>query len=195
MPGKGNLDIGRIVVSPGRVEKDAYWEFQHNVTRGAIYHYTALDANERLPLPWWFVVQIPGELLKGEYILLQTLDYPRTKAWTPVARMVINFGKATMAAYRGFLYAKVRLADPEGAQKYVTWQHRRALPPYLTAFDLRPKKRVATTRGSDAETLVAVVPRDDHACMIRLFFATKVWPLERGLPAATRKALAGVASR
>ena len=192
MRGKGKLDVNRIVVSPGRVEADAHWEFLGGViSHGAIHHYTALDANEELPLPWLFLLHVPHDLRKGGYVLLQALDYPRTKAWTPLARTVINFAKATMGDYRGMLYAKIRLADPLGAQKYenVTWEHRQALPEYLRGFDLRAKKRVGTTRGSDAESLVAVMPRDDHAQMIRLFFATKAWPLQQGLPAATRKAL------
>ncbi len=197
MARKTNLDVGLIVVSPGRVEEDAYWEFRGAVSHGAIYHYTVLDANDRLPLPWWFLVHVPKELRKGGYVLLQALDYPRIKSWTPVVRTVINFAKATMPDYRSMVYAKIRLADPAGAQKYenVTWEHRQVLPPYLRAFDLRAKKRVATTRGRDADSLVALVRRDDHACMIRLFFATKVWPLREGLPPAARKALARGGSR
>jgi hypothetical protein len=191
MRGKGGLDVERIIVSPGRFDPDAHWEFSGVISHGAIHHYTVLDANEETPLPWWFLLHVPKELRKGGYVLLQPLDYPRTKAWTPVARTVINFAKATMADYRGMLYAKIRLADPMGSQRYenVAWAHRQLLPAYFRAFDLRAKKRVATTRGKDADSLVAVMPRDDHVQMIRLFFATKAWPLQEGLPAATRKAL------
>jgi hypothetical protein len=134
---------------------------------------------------------------KGDYVLLQALDYPRAKAWTPLARMVINFAKATMPDYRGMLYAKIRLADPAGDRKYdsIFWEQRKVLPAYIAAFDLHAKSQVATTRGGDAESLVAVLPRDDHAQMIRLYFAVKAWPLREGLPAATRKALGRAAAR
>jgi len=180
-----------IIVSPGRVDTDAHWDFMNAVSHGSVHHYLALDANEPMPLPWWFTVHVPRDLRKGSYVLLQALDYPRTKAWTPVARTVINFAKATMPRYRGKLYAKIRLADPMGSQKYdnTTWLHRRALPSYLSGFELRAKRLVTTTRGRDGESLVAVLPSDDHEQMIRLYFATKAWPLSRGLPVATRKAL------
>jgi hypothetical protein len=186
-------DLSRIVVSRGRVDPNAHWEFGTRIFHGAVHHYAALDANAPLPVPWWFILNVPRVLRKGGYVLLQAIDYPRTEAWTPVARTVINFAKATMQGYRGMLYAKIRLADPMGAQKYenVTWELRGALPPYLSEFTLRAKRKVATTRGSDGDSLVAVIPRDDHAQMIRLFFATKAWPLDQGLPAATRRALTG----
>jgi hypothetical protein len=188
---KRRFDVDRIVISPGRVDEDSFWEFGGNVFRGTVYHYVALDANGKLPRPWWFVLHVPSDWRKGAYVLLQALDYPRTRAWTPVGRTAINFAKATMPKFRGMLYAKVRLADPMGSQKYenVAWAQREVLPGYFAAFNLRPKRRVATTRGSDGESLVAVMSRDDHAQMIRLYFATKAWPLDVGLPALTRKAL------
>jgi hypothetical protein len=194
---KGAQEIGRIVVSQARIEDDAHWEFSGRVSHGAVYHYAALDANDEMPLPWWFLLHVPKEFNKGSYLLLQALDYPRTKAWTPIARTVINFAKATMPDYRGMLYAKIRLADPLGSQKYesVAWANRLALPEYVRTFELRAKKLVATTRGSDANSLVAVVRRDDHAQMIRLFFATKAWPLREGLPSSTRRALGRGAPR
>jgi hypothetical protein len=43
------------------------------------------------------------------------------------------------------------------------------------------KQSVRTTQGNDGEDLVALVARDDHAAMIRLFFATKVWILKEGI--------------
>jgi len=186
-----SFDADRIIVTPGRVDRNAYWEFSGKVSHGTMHHYVAMDANLPSPLGWWFLVHVPAELKKGEYVLLQAIDYPRLRPWTPVARTVINFAKATMPKYRGMLYAKMRLADPLGVGKYegVAWKHRGALPSYLKGFTLRSKKQVATTRGKDSDSLVAVLPRDDHAQMVRLFYATKVWPLYAGLPTATRRAL------
>ncbi len=193
MSPRAQPDVHRIVVSRGRVDQSAHWEFRGKVFHGAIHHYAALDANTIMPIPWWLILCVPRDLRKGGYVLLQALDFPRTEAWTPIARTVINFAKATMQGYRGMLYAKIRLADPMSPQRYenVAWGIRSTLPPYLAGFRLRAKRKVATTRGSDADSLVAVVPRDDHAGMIRLFFATKAWPLDKGLPAATRRALSG----
>ncbi len=193
---RANLEVDGIVVSLGRVDRDAYWEFRGKVSHGTVFHYFALDANDEKPPRWWFLLHVPKELRKGAYLLLQALDYPRAKEWTPVGRTVINFAKATMPDYRGNVYAKIRLADPVTPRKYenVARAHKNFLPDYLGSFKLRPKSAVATTRGGDAESLVAVIPREDHTTMIRLFFATKAWPLRGGLPAATRKALVRVES-
>jgi hypothetical protein len=191
------FDVDRIVVAPGRVDSKVHWEFQNTVAKGIIHHYSAMDANLPSRVPWWFLVQVPADLRKGGYVLIQVLDYPRRAEWTPLARTVINFAKATMPAYRGKLYAKVRLANPSGGHRYanVSWENRRALAAYLKPFQLRPKSKVATTRGKDGQSLVAVVPRDEHAQMIRLFFATKVWPLHPGLPLKAWKALGGDSAR
>jgi hypothetical protein len=192
MASRQTLDVSRIVVVPGRIDQRAYWEFRKQMFRGTIYHYAAMDANLPSRVPWWFTVNVPKTIKKGGYVLLQALDYPRMEAWAPIPRTVINFAKATMTAYRGMLYAKIRLADPMSAQKYenTKWGHRKALPAYFGPFTLRPKRKVATSRASDGDTLVAAMRRDDHAQMVRLFFATKVWPLRVGLPTSTRKALA-----
>jgi len=42
----------------------------------------------------------------------------------------------------------------------------------------RLKQNVRPTRGTDGEVLVVLVSPDDHAAMIRLFFAMKVWVLK-----------------
>jgi hypothetical protein len=46
---------------------------------------------------------------------------------------------------------------------------------------MRRKEVVRPTRGTDGQSLVLLVPADDHAGMIRLFFATKVWVLKEGV--------------
>ena len=43
---------------------------------------------------------------------------------------------------------------------------------------MREKARVKSTKGTDGQALVVLVPPNDHAAMIRLFFATKVWILK-----------------
>jgi hypothetical protein len=43
---------------------------------------------------------------------------------------------------------------------------------------MRLKKNVRPTRGTDGEALVVLVPAGDHAAMIRLFFAMKVWVMK-----------------
>jgi hypothetical protein len=46
---------------------------------------------------------------------------------------------------------------------------------------MRLKRNVRPTRGTDGDALVVLVAADDHAAMIRLFFATKVWVLKEGI--------------
>lgn len=188
---RNKLSVDRVVIAPGRVDPKAHWEFQGKVVKGSIHHYMAMDGNLPSIVPWWFILHVPDRLQKGGYLLLQALDFPRIPAWTPIARTVINYAKATMTKHRGSVYAKVRLAASDKHQKYenVGWDQRKILPDYLQAFDLRAKSKVATTRGNDGDSLVAVIPGADHAQMIRFFVATKVWPLHPGLPAATRKAV------
>ncbi len=182
------FEIGRVIATPMRVETGAYWEFSRRVFSGEIHHYLAADGNLPGTGTWWFLVHVPDDLKKGGYVLLQAVDYPRIEAWTPIARTVINFAKATMPRFRGMVYAKIRLSDPEGGHKFEgwTWKRRAALPEDLRGFRLSVKRKVATTRGADGDALVAVLPRQDHVEMIRLFFATKVWPLHRGAPRPKR---------
>ena len=54
------------------------------------------------------------------------------------------------------------------------------LPPWFEPLKgrMRIKQNVRTTRGTDGQALVVLVAPDDHAAMIRLFFATKVWVLK-----------------
>jgi hypothetical protein len=49
---------------------------------------------------------------------------------------------------------------------------------------MRRKQNVRPTRGTDGDSLVILVPAGDHAAMIRLFFATKVWILKEGITLA-----------
>jgi hypothetical protein len=46
---------------------------------------------------------------------------------------------------------------------------------------MRRKERVRSTRGTDGNALVVLVNPDDHAMMIRLYFAMKVWVLKEGI--------------
>jgi hypothetical protein len=45
---------------------------------------------------------------------------------------------------------------------------------------MRLKHNVRQTRGTDGNSLVVLVSSEDHAAMIRLFFAMKVWVMKEG---------------
>jgi hydrogenase maturation factor len=49
---------------------------------------------------------------------------------------------------------------------------------------MRRKQNVRPTKGTDGDALVVLVQPGDHAAMIRLFFATKVWVLKEGITLA-----------
>jgi hypothetical protein len=79
----------------------------------------------------------------------------------------------------------VALADPTGAKSrdVVRGDERSELPPWFDALKsrMRVKQNGRPTKGNDGEDLVIVVTAEDHAAMIRLFFATKVWVLKEGI--------------
>jgi hypothetical protein len=76
----------------------------------------------------------------------------------------------------------VALADPTGEKSrvIVRTDQRGKLPRWFDAVRgrMRTKEKVKPTRGTDGQSLVILVPADDHVSMIRLFFATKVWILK-----------------
>jgi len=60
------------------------------------------------------------------------------------------------------------------------------LPAWFDALRsrMRVKKKVKNTKGTDGDALVVLVSAGDHAAMIRLFFATKVWVLKERITLA-----------
>jgi hypothetical protein len=89
---------------------------------------------------------------------------------------------ATKGEARGRRYCLVALADPTGerSRDVIRGDERSKLPPWFDAVAsrMRLKQTVRPTKGTDAQSLVVLVAPDDHATMIRLFFATKVWVLK-----------------
>ena len=71
----------------------------------------------------------------------------------------------------------------ERSKTVVHTEQRDRLPHWFKALSgrMRRKEAVKLTRGTDANALVVLVPAGDHAEMIRLFFATKVWILKEGI--------------
>ena len=67
----------------------------------------------------------------------------------------------------------------ERSKTVVNADERPALPHWFTDLNgrMRRKEVVRPTKGTDGNSLVVLVTPGDHAAMIRLFFATKVWVL------------------
>ena len=127
-----------------------------------------------------FVVQQPAGVGPA---IVRTHETPSKRVCGGVGRSSIAFPRATKSPYRGSRYCKVTLADPSGSRtKFVIRKgDERALPTWLKAFGphLKLKQTVTTTRGRDGLHKVLVVRSDDHAAMIRAFFAFKIWVLEQ----------------
>jgi hypothetical protein len=104
------------------------------------------------------------------------------KVWAELPDRSLTFLRATKGEARGKWYCKVALADPTGVKSrdVIRADERSELPSWFDQLKgrMRRKQTVRTTRGNDGEDLVVLVAAEDHAAMIRLFFATKVWILK-----------------
>jgi hypothetical protein len=142
--------------------------------------YAVRDENFTSRNEWEFVVRIPRE--RDERIEVRPRTTPNVKVWAELPDRSLTFSRATKGTARGKWYCQVALADPTGTKSrdIVRGDQRRALPRWFDPLRgrMRVKQDVRNTRGTDGEALVVLVPADDHAAMIRLFFATKVWVLK-----------------
>jgi hypothetical protein len=142
--------------------------------------YAVRDENFTSRNEWEFVVRMPRD--RDERIEVRPRTTPNVKAWAELPDRSVTFSRATKGAARGKWYCQVALADPTGAKSrdIVRGDQRSQLPRWFDPLRgrMRVKQDVRNTKGTDGEALVVLVPADDHAAMIRLFFATKVWVLK-----------------
>jgi hypothetical protein len=131
---------------------------------------------------WEFVVRIPKE--RGERVEVRPRATPNVKVWAELPDRSLTFARATRGSARGKWYCPVALADPTGrrSRDVVRGDQRQLLPAWFESVQgqMRLKENVRTTRGTDGNTLVVLIAPNDHAAMIRLFFAMKVWVLKEG---------------
>jgi hypothetical protein len=150
---------------------------------GTAHLYTVKDANFDRLNEWVFSVQVPRN--RRDYVVVGPLIVPGKRAWAGLARRSVLFVPATRNPYRRWMYCKINVADPTGARTKIGVRRgeKDILPKWFDEFSghLRLKKTVTTTRGRDMNAQVAVVERDSHALMIRLFFALKVWVLQESV--------------
>jgi hypothetical protein len=145
-----------------------------------------LDGNFRSRNEWVFVVRLPKE--RDARIEVRPRVTPNVKVWAELPDRSITFSRATKGDARGKWYCQVALADPTGARSrdIVRGDERGDLPAWFDALRsrMRVKKKVKNTKGTDGDALVVLVSAGDHAAMIRLFFATKVWVLKERITLA-----------
>jgi len=171
--------LDRVAVVPGE-QRASTWTFGGKPMSGTEQTYHVLDGNFRSRNEWVFVVRLPKE--RDARIEVRPRVTPNVKVWAELPDRSITFSRATKGDARGKWYCQVALADPTGAKSrdIVRGDERGALPAWFDALKsrMRVKKNVKNTKGTDGEALVVLVSAGDHAAMIRLFFATKVWVLK-----------------
>ena len=171
------LDL--VTVQAGE-ERASSWTFGGQPTSGVEQTYIVRDENFRSRNQWEFIVRTPRD--RGERVEVRPRSTPNVRAWAELPDRSLTFMRATKGAARGKWYCPVALADPTGVRSrdVVRADERGKLPRWFDALQgrMRAKEKVKPTKGTDGRSLVVLVPANDHASMIRLFFATKVWILK-----------------
>lgn len=160
--------------------RPASWTFAGSPMRGTEHAYLVNDGNlDGTRQQWEFIVRVPEE--RNGRIEVRPRTVPNVRAWAELPDRSLTFMPATRGPARGRWYCQVALADAQGekSKSVVRADQRGQLPHWFREVEsqLRRKETVKPTRGTDGNALVALVPAGDHAAMIRLFFATKVWVL------------------
>lgn len=172
--------LDRVEVAP-LGSRPASWTFAGTAVRGTEHTYVATDRNLASKNEWEFLIRVPDD--SRARIEVRPRTTPNLKAWEELPDRSLTFMPATRGTARGRWYCQIALADAEGerSKRVVKAADRPGLPKWLRELTLRRKDSVKLTRGTDADALVKLVPAGDHAEMIRLFFATKVWILKEGV--------------
>ncbi len=162
-------------------DRRATWNWRGSSVTGMESVYAVVDRNYDRLNRWLFLVQ---QLKKRGLIIVRPNQATGKSSWGGIDRSSVVFPRTTRPGYRGLSYCKIGLADPSGGQtKFVMRRAERdALPPWMRSLRtrMRLKQTVAATRGTDGRHQVLWVRPDDHARMIRFFFAMKVWVLDQG---------------
>jgi hypothetical protein len=171
--------LDRVQVESGE-SRPATWTFAGDAVAGIEQGYRVIDGNFTSRNVWEFVVRIPRA--RGERLEVRPRSTPNLKVWAELTDRSLTFARATKGEARGQWYGQVALADPTGGRTkdVVKGAERDSLPSWFDGLRsrMRLKQNVRPTRGTDGQSLVVLVRPDDHATMIRLFFATKVWVLK-----------------
>src|SRR5690348_7794664 len=177
------LDLVQVVPGDAR---PATWTFAGTAMSGVEQGYHVIDGNFPTRNAWEFVIRVPKT--RGERLEVRPRTTPNLKVWAELTDRSLTFSRATKGEARGRWYCQVALADPTGGRTkdVVKGDERDRLPAWFDPLRgrMRRKQNVRPTRGTDGDSLVILVPADDHAAMIRLFFATKVWILKEGITLA-----------
>lgn len=195
MASRKRYRLDQVAVEPGEMRR-AKWTFakggRQAPVKGTEHLYTVTDGNLSGRNKWEFLVRVPDD--SDGRVEVRPRSTPPTQTWKALTYRSLQFQKATKGEARGKRYCKVSLAvppkgrakdDPRGTRTkdVIRGDQRRDLPKWFESLQgrMRTKESVRSTRGTDGNTLVILVQPDDHAMMIRLYFAMKVWVLKEGI--------------
>jgi hypothetical protein len=179
MARRKRYQLDRVKVEPGE-QRASTWTFGGKPMSGIEQTFAVTDGNFSARNQWEFVVRIPRD--REERIEVRPRTTPNMKVWAELPDRSLTFARATKGDARGKWYCQVALADPTGARSrdIVRADERGELPSWFDPLKgrMRKKQSVRSTRGTDGDVLVVLVPAENYTAMIRLFFATKVWILK-----------------
>jgi hypothetical protein len=185
MAPRKRYQLDRVTVEAGD-SRPATWTFAGEAMSGTERSYLVTDGNFSTRNTWEFVVRVPKA--RGMRLEVRPRTTPNLKVWAELTDRSLTFARATKGGASGRWYCQVALADPKGekTKDVVKGEERHKLPQWFDALQgrMRVKQNVRPTKGTDGQALVVLVPANDHAAMIRLFFATKVWVLKERISLA-----------
>ncbi len=177
--------LDKVTVEPGE-QRAATWTFAGEAVSGTEFSYSVIDGNFEGRNLWEFIVRVPKG--RNQRVEVRPRNTPGQKVWAELPDRSLTFVKATLGDARGKWYCPVALADPTGqrSRDLVRGDERSRLPKWFDPLlgRMRLKQNVRQTRGTDGESLVVLISSEDHAAMIRLFFAMKVWVMKEGFSLA-----------
>jgi hypothetical protein len=185
MASRKRYQLDLVTVEPGD-SRPATGTCAGDAVSGTEQSYLVIDGNFPSRNIWDFMVRVPST--RGQRLEVRPRTTPNVKVWAELTDRSLTFARATKGEARGRWYCPVALADPTGARSrdIIRGDQRHKLPKWFDALQgrMRLKQNVRPTKGTDGEALVVLVPANDHAAMIRLFFATKVWVLKERITVA-----------
>ena len=154
----------------------AKWKYRA-IVKGTEFLYTVKDENFDRLNQWTFRLQVPADAY-GD-IIVQPVQTPSKNVWAGIARSSVVFTRATKEGYKSHVYCKMFLANPAGSKTGASRGARPGFPKWFQTFRwrMRLKKTLTTTLGHDHNAQVIFAERENHALMIKIFFALKVWVL------------------
>jgi hypothetical protein len=154
--------------------------------------YRVVDRNFGGNNRWEFQVLVPTTPSRdsaSQSIWVSPIRCPKRKLVAKAGTLTMTFASSTLGRFKGKCYGMVALPfGNKNNRNHVKWRDRSALiskAKWLVSLRSRwhEKSRVDRTGERDRyrDKLVVVYRRDDHAGMIRLFVATKIWTLVEGV--------------